>query len=165
MATLQVGDQSPVFTTTSSQGEHFDFHNLIQNHHVIIYFYPKDFTPGCTQEAQDFASAFNEITKLSAKVVGVSKDSATSHNKFRQKLDLPFPLLADESGEICQKFGVWQKKKMFSKVYMGIVRYTFLIARGGTIKKVWAKVRVKNHVRDVLHELEQLAKKTDETPR
>lgn len=155
--TLQMGDRAPAHQAKMADGSILDLAELYDSQHVILYFYPKDFTPGCTQEAQDFRDCYPEIQKLGATVVGVSKDSLQSHEKFQVKYDLPFPLIADETTQMCQKFGVWQEKKMFKRVYMGIVRYTFLIQKGGIIHKSWAKVRVKNHVRDVVDALAALA--------
>ncbi|MCY4443339.1 MAG: peroxiredoxin [Proteobacteria bacterium] len=129
---------------------------LWKNQHLVLYFYPKDHTPGCSQEAQDFQKHLPEITDLNATVLGVSRDSESSHQSFKDTYQLTFPLIADTSHKLCEAYNVWQEKKMFKKVYMGIVRYTFCIQKGGTIKHVWAKVRVKGHVQEVVAALKEL---------
>src|SRR5690606_38623930 len=111
-----------------------------------LYFYPKDDTPGCTKEACDFRDNFAALKKLGAVVIGVSKDKVAKHGKFKTKYDLPFPLVSDESGEICQKYGVWVRKSMYGMSYYGIERSTFLINPAGKIQKIWRKVKVPSHV-------------------
>lgn len=153
---LSAQTQAP---THIAQGLHdavIDLATLYATKHVIVYFYPKDFTPGCTQEALDFKAAYPHIQQLGGEVIGVSRDTLATHQKFAAKHELPYELIADESTELCQKFGVWQEKKMFNRIYMGIVRYTFLIKKGGLIEQSWAKVRVKNHVQEVCASLETL---------
>ena len=117
---------------------------------VVVYFYPKDMTPGCTTEACEFRDAGEELRAAGAVVVGVSKDSAARHAKFRAKHSLDFPLVSDEDGSICAGWGVWQLKKFMGREYMGIVRATFLVGRDGTVARAWPKVRVKGHVDQVL---------------
>lgn len=148
--------QAPTHTAQGVHGTLIDLAALYATQHVILYFYPKDFTPGCTQEALDFKAAYPHIKQLGGEVIGVSRDSLATHQKFAAKHELPYELIADESTELCQKFGVWQEKKMFNRIYMGIVRYTFLIKKNGIIEQSWAKVRVKNHVQDVCAALAQL---------
>ena len=153
---LTPASPAPTHLAQGTSGSTIDLAKLYATHHVIIYFYPKDFTPGCTQEALGFKTAYPQIKQCGGEVIGVSKDSLQSHQKFATTHQLPFELIADESTELCQKFGVWQEKKMFKRVYMGIVRYTFLIKKGGIIHRSWAKVRVKNHVNQVCEELATL---------
>lgn len=116
---------------------------------VVLYFYPKDNTPGCTQEACDFRDNFNRLT-AKAVVIGVSPDGVKSHIKFQEKFDLNFILLSDEDHTLAEAFGAWQEKSMYGKKYMGIVRSTFLINETGEIEKEWRNVKVKGHVQEVL---------------
>lgn len=153
---LQSGQLAPDHQAIGLNGTKIDLGQLYQQRHVIVYFYPKDFTPGCTQEALDFKQYYDEITNYNGVIVGVSKDTDASHAQFASSHQLPFQLIADESTELCQKFGVWQEKQMFKRVYMGIVRSTFLIQKGGLVHKTWNKLRVKNHVKDVVQELSNL---------
>jgi len=123
---------------------------------VVLYFYPKDDTPGCTKEACAFRDASDELKKHGAVVVGVSPESSASHAKFRDKYTLNFPLLADESHEIAEKFGAWREKNMYGKKSMGVQRSTYLIDAQGKIVKVWKKVSVDGHDADVLQALRDL---------
>ena len=121
---------------------------------VILYFYPKDMTPGCTTQACDFR---DQQKRFKATVIlGVSIDSQERHQKFIEKYDLPFKLLADTDKKVVEKYGVWQKKKLYGKTFMGTVRTTFLIDKSGTVRKIFPKVKVKNHIEEVLAELERL---------
>tara|TARA_B100000315_G_scaffold259593_1_gene316235 strand:- start:3283 stop:3708 length:426 start_codon:yes stop_codon:yes gene_type:complete len=122
---------------------------------VILYFYPKDDTPGCTIEAKDFSEKFDAFTKRNTVIWGISKDSGKSHKKFCSKYDLKVRLLSDESTEMMQSYGVWQEKKNYGRTYMGTVRTTFLIDEEGTIQKIWRNVRVKGHVDEVLKAMDQ----------
>jgi thioredoxin-dependent peroxiredoxin len=117
---------------------------------LILYFYPKDDTSGCTKEAQEFSALATQFAKAGAVVVGISKDSEKSHSKFIAKYDLKVALGSDESGEVCEAFGVWVEKSMYGKKYMGIERSTFLIDSGGKIARVWRKVKVPGHAAEVL---------------
>ena len=123
---------------------------------MILYFYPKDDTPGCTQESCDFRDAYAQFQESGVSIYGVSKDTVTSHHKFIHKYHLPFPLITDESGEICGAYGVWAEKSMYGKKYWGIERTTFLIMPDGTIGHVWNKVKVPSHVEMVLAETKSL---------
>jgi thioredoxin-dependent peroxiredoxin len=123
---------------------------------VVVYFYPKDMTPGCTTEACGFRDAGEELGAAGAVVVGVSKDSPKRHAKFRAKHSLDFPLVSDEDGAICEAWGVWQLKKFMGREYMGIVRATFLVGPDGIIAQAWPKVRVKGHVDQVLEAVRAL---------
>ena len=117
---------------------------------VILYFYPKDDTPGCTTEAHGFAAASGEIREAGVALIGVSKDSVASHEKFRAKHGLPFPLASDETGAVVEAYGAWVEKSMYGKSYMGIDRSTFLIGPDGTLRRVWRKVKVPGHVEEVV---------------
>ncbi|MEO0467318.1 MAG: thioredoxin-dependent thiol peroxidase [Pseudomonadota bacterium] len=117
---------------------------------VVVYFYPKDDTPGCTTEAKDFTAFGSDFTAKSARVIGISKDTVTKHDKFRAKHDLTVDLASDEDGSVCEAYGVWVEKKMYGKTYMGIQRATFLIDPDGVVSKVWPKVKVKGHAEEVL---------------
>jgi thioredoxin-dependent peroxiredoxin len=117
---------------------------------LVLYFYPKDDTPGCTKEAQGFAAAYPEFQTAGIEVLGVSKDGVASHDKFKAKYQLPFPLASDESGGTVEAYGSWVEKSMYGKKYMGIDRSTFLIDRDGTVRQVWRKVSVPGHAGEVL---------------
>jgi peroxiredoxin Q/BCP len=127
---------------------------------IILYFYPKDDTPGCTVEANDFKENISKFEKLNSIVIGVSKDSLESHAKFKKKYGLPFILASDYEGKTCDQYGVWGEKSMYGKKYFGINRSTFLIDSQGIVKKVWRKVSVKGHVEEVLKELKDLNKES-----
>jgi peroxiredoxin Q/BCP len=123
---------------------------------IVLYFYPKDATPGCTIEGQDFRDNHKAFVNANAIVYGVSKDTLAKHEKFKAKQEFPFELISDESGELCEAFGVWQLKKFMGREYMGIVRSTFIISPNGDILKSWDKVRVKGHVDEVLEAVQSL---------
>jgi len=120
---------------------------------VVLYFYPKDMTPGCTTEACDFRDHHEAFSDLNAVILGVSMDEASKHTKFIEKYGLPFSLLVDENHEVAEKYGVWVLKKMYGREFMGIERSTFLINEEGTVEKEWRKVKVKNHIDEVLASL------------
>lgn len=127
--------------------------NLAQdcvNKKVVLYFYPKDNTPGCTIEALNFEHLHKEFMQHNTMVIGVSKDNVNKHQKFKNKYNLSFPLIADETAELCQAFGVYQEKSMFGKKYMGIIRSTFVFNQQGILVKSWPKVKIKNHAEEVL---------------
>jgi thioredoxin-dependent peroxiredoxin len=117
---------------------------------VVLYFYPKDDTSGCTAEACGFRDAFPDYSGTGAVVIGISKDSVASHDKFKKKHELPFILASDQTGEVCERYGAWVEKSMYGRKYMGIDRSTFLIDETGTVRGVWRKVRVPGHVAQVL---------------
>lgn len=150
--TLQVGDKAPDFTLLTDTEKKLSLKDM-RGKKVVLYFYPKDSTPGCTQESCDFRDSYSSLQKQGVEVLGVSKDSAKSHTKFKEKYELPFPLLVDDNKEVCEAYGVMQEKSMFGKKYMGIVRSTFLIDEKGKIQQIWRKVKVKGHVEQVLNEL------------
>ena len=151
---LKVSDKLPTFSIPNQNGEVVNSADL-KGYWTVLYFYPKDNTPGCTQEACDFRDANQILKNLGCKVLGVSKDSTQSHTNFIRKYELPFDLLSDITGELCEKFGVWIEKSMYGKKYFGIQRATFLINPDGQITNVWGKVSVKNHTNDVLKVLQE----------
>ena len=134
-----VGDKAPDFTATTDAGETVELKDF-RGKKVVLYFYPKDNTPGCTQEACDFRDSITKFRRKGAVVLGVSPDSVKSHEKFKAKFDLPFPLLADEDHAIAEAYGVWQEKSMYGRKYMGIVRSTFVIDEKGKIAEVHDEV-------------------------
>lgn len=145
-----VGKKSPALSLPNQDGAIVSLAGL-KGKWVVVYFYPRDSTPGCTTEACDFRDNFARLGAKGAVVLGISKDPAKSHVKFREKQSLPFDLLVDAEGEACEAFGVWQMKKFMGREGMGIVRSTFLIDPEGKIAKVWSPVKVAGHVQDVLN--------------
>ena len=143
------------FTLQASSGENVSLSDY-KGKAVILYFYPKDSTPGCTTEACDFRDNSDIIKEGNAEILGISLDSINSHEKFIEKNNLPFLLLSDPDHKVCEMYGVWQLKKNYGKEYMGIVRSTFLIDKDQNIVKEWRNVRVKNHVEEVTEELKKL---------
>lgn len=144
---LAAGLQAPDFTVLSDSGEEVTLSKL-RGKNVVLYFYPKDDTPGCTTEACDFRDHLAQLSALGAVVLGVSPDSVKSHAKFKAKFDLPFALLADEKNEVAEAYGAWREKSMYGKAYMGIVRSTFLIDASGVVRQVWDNVKVHAKVKD-----------------
>jgi peroxiredoxin Q/BCP len=149
---LKVGEKAPTFTLVDDSGKKVSLKDF-KGKKVVLYFYPKDLTPGCTVEACDFRDISALLKKKKAVVLGVSKDSVTLHGKFRDKHELNFPLLSDEDGKVCEAYGVWQEKSMYGKKYMGIARTTFIIGTTGKIEKIFEKVKVKGHTEEVLENL------------
>ena len=147
-----VGNTAPNFKLPIDGGGELELSSL-RGEKVVLYFYPKDSTPGCTLEAQDFRDNIKNFKNAGATIVGVSKDSVKRHDNFKAKHDLPFALVADTEGEACQAFGVWVEKMNYGRKYMGIERSTFLIDENGIISKVWRKVRVKGHAQAILEVL------------
>lgn len=150
--TLAIGDQAPDFTLSSEQNKLITLKNY-RGKNIILYFYPKDNTPGCTREACDFRDQFNQFTEKNTIILGVSKDTSLKHQKFIEKYALPFTLLADINGDVCEQYGVINKKSLFGNTFLGIERSTFLIDKNGIIRAIWRKVKVKNHIDEVLNEL------------
>ncbi len=151
---IKEGNKAPDFTALDQNGEKVKLSSFKGKKNVILYFYPKDMTPGCTTQACDFR---DQQKRFKATVIlGVSIDSQERHQKFIEKYDLPFKLLADTDKKVVEKYGVWQKKKLYGKTFMGTVRTTFLIDKSGTVRKIFPKVKVKNHIEEVLAELERL---------
>ena len=143
------------FTLPASNGKNISLSDY-KGKAVILYFYPKDATPGCTTEACDFRDSVKKSENEDAVILGISVDSVNSHEKFIEKNDLPFLLLSDENHEVCEKYDVWKLKKNYGKEYMGIERSTFLIDKDQNIVKEWRKVRVDGHVNEVMEELKKL---------
>ena len=150
--TLKIGDQAPDFTLLSDQEENVNL-KALRGKKVVLYFYPKDSTPGCTREACDFRDQFSVFKKHGVEIFGISKDSAKSHTKFKDKHELPFTLLVDDNADVCEAYGVVDKKSMFGKTFLGITRTTFLIDEKGKIQSIWRKVKVTGHVEQILNEL------------
>ena len=147
--------KAPNFKLPSTDNSIFEL-NKVKKKNIILYFYPKDDTPGCTIESRDFSKLNNLITKSNTIVLGISKDSIQSHLKFIKKYKLKFNLLSDEKLSLIKKYGVWGKKSFLGKKYMGIIRTTFLINSKGKIHKIWSNVRVKDHAKEVFEELKKI---------
>ena len=151
---LKVGEPAPEVTLVSDKGETVSLADFRDQQAVVLYFYPKDDTPGCTKEACSFRDLSAEFAEKGAVILGVSPDDVKSHVKFRDKFSLPFPLLADPGAEVAQRYGVWKEKTNYGKTYMGIERTTVVIGKDGTIKKVFPNVTVDGHVEEVLAAIE-----------
>jgi peroxiredoxin Q/BCP len=149
---LNEGDKAPDFTATDDKGNTVSLKDL-RGKKIVLYFYPKDDTSGCTKEACDFRDNLARIKRKDAVVLGVSPDSEKKHAKFKDKYDLTFPLLADEEKKIVNDYGVWKEKSMYGRKYMGVERTTFLIDEKGKIAKIFPKVKVPGHVDQVLEAL------------
>ncbi|WP_298433662.1 thioredoxin-dependent thiol peroxidase [uncultured Jannaschia sp.] len=147
--TIEPGQDAPAFAMPTGGGGEVSLADL-KGKQVVLYFYPKDDTPGCTKEAIAFTEAAAEFEAAGAVIVGVSKDSVSKHEKFAAKHDLGVILASDEEGTTCEDYGVWVEKNMYGKTYMGIERATFLIDEGGVVKQVWRKVKVPGHADAVL---------------
>ncbi|MCM3000654.1 thioredoxin-dependent thiol peroxidase [Paenibacillus cellulositrophicus] len=149
MTQFTVGDMVPDFTLPASTGEEITLSSF-RGRKVVLYFYPKDNTPACTQEACDFRDALPQIEAKGAVVLGISPDELKSHGKFAEKYSLPFPLLSDKDHHVSELYGVWQLKKMYGREFWGVVRSTFLIDEEGRLIKEWRKLRVAGHTGDVV---------------
>lgn len=149
------GEAAPSCSLALTDNQTVDLTSFKGKKNVVVYFYPKDNTPGCTTEAKDFAALYEQFEKADTVVIGVSKDSLKSHDNFRAKYELPFPLASDDSG-ITEAFGAWGEKSMYGKKYMGIVRSTFLIDKRGKVVRVWPKVSVTGHAAEVLKAVQGL---------
>ncbi|AEB22984.1 MULTISPECIES: thioredoxin-dependent thiol peroxidase [Bacillus] len=154
--TIEIGQAAPDMELLNDSGEEVSLTDF-KGKYVVLYFYPKDMTPGCTTEACDFRDQHESFAGLDAVIIGVSPDSRDKHEKFKQKHDLPFQLLVDDEHKLAEAFDVWKLKKNFGKEYMGIERSTFLLDKEGRLVKEWRKVKVKDHVAEALRELEQIA--------
>ena len=152
---IEVGKKAPAFTLTADDGKKVRLSDL-KGRPVVLYFYPKDDTPGCTKEACAFRDRQAEIEQLGAKVLGVSPDTVESHVKFRDKFNLNFPLLADPDHAVAEKYGAWREKNMYGKKSMGVQRSTYLIDADGKVAKVWQRVQVDGHDDQVIEALKQL---------
>ena len=153
--TIKIGDKAPDFDLPTDGGGTLSLKDL-KGKKVVLYFYPKDSTPGCTTEAQDFRDFHKDYARLGAIIVGASKDSVKSHDNFKAKQSLPFALLADTEGVLCDAYGVWVEKKLYGRTYMGIERATFLIDEKGVVREIWRKVKVKGHAEAVLESAKAL---------
>ncbi len=146
---VDVGDKAPSFTLPADGGGKVSLKDF-KGKAVVLYFYPKDDTSGCTAEACAFRDALPDFSKVKAEIVGISRDPVKSHDAFKAKYDLPFPLVSDEEGAVCEAYGTWVEKSMYGRKYMGIERTTFLIDGKGVIRNVWRKVKVPGHAAEVL---------------
>jgi thioredoxin-dependent peroxiredoxin len=149
---IEAGKKAPQFTLPDSGGNKVSLKDF-EGKKVILYFYPKDMTSGCTQEACDFRDSFPNFKKLKTEVLGISDDPAASHKKFSEKYNLPFTLLSDEKKEVIEKYGVWKEKSMYGKKYFGIERSTFIIDEHGKILNVFRKVKVNGHIEELIEAL------------
>lgn len=149
---LEEGRKAPAFSLPDQNGKKISLKDF-SGKKLILYFYPKDMTSGCTKEACDFRDSFPDFKKIKADVIGISADSPDSHKKFAAKYDLPFTLLSDENKEVLQKYGVWTEKSMYGRKYMGIERTTVIIDENGKVLKIFPKVKVPGHVEEILKTL------------
>ena len=155
---LKINTKAPNFKLPSTSKDDYSIKNSIGKY-IVIYFYPKDDTPGCTIETNDFNKLLTKFKKLECEVYGVSKDNLKSHDKFRDKYKIKFDLLADEELKVLKKYKVWGKKKFMGREFMGVLRTTFLIDKKGKIIKIWDNVKVKDHAKEVLKFLKNLSQK------
>ena len=147
---IKENSKAPNFKLPSSNNKNFEISKSLDQY-LVIYFYPRDNTPGCTNEAKDFSKLYKEFKKLNCEIVGISKDSIESHRKFISKFKIPFHLLSDEKIIALKKYGAWGEKSMYGKKFMGIKRTTILINPKGKITKIWNNVKVKDHPKEVLN--------------
>ena len=155
---LKINSKAPSFELSSTALDKFSLKKFIGKY-LVIYFYPKDDTPGCTIETNDFNKLLSKFRKLECEVFGISKDNLKSHTKFRDKYKIKFDLLSDEDLKVLKKYKVWGKKKFMGREFMGIIRTTFLIDKKGKIIKIWENVKVKNHAKEILETLKTIIKK------
>lgn len=153
---MKKGDIAPDFTAPTQNGSRLTL-SALRGAPVVVYFYPKDDTPGCTQEAKDFTEMGADFAAAGARIIGISKDSVKKHEKFAIKYDLGVTLVSDETSDICERWGVWSEKSMYGKTTMGITRATFLIDARGRIAHLWPKVSVRGHAEEVLTAVRALA--------
>ena len=154
---LKTKSKAPSFTSVSTSKKNYSLKDSFGKY-VVLYFYPKDNTPGCTIETKDFNKLLPNFKKLNCEVYGVSKDSLESHNKFKDKYKIKFDLLADEDLKLLKKYKVWGKKKFMGREFMGTIRSTYLIDKKGLIIKTWENVKVKDHAKEVLETLKSISK-------
>ena len=153
---IDVGKKAPAFSLQNQEGEKISL-NDFKGKNVILYFYPKDNTSGCTQEACNLRDHFPNFGRLDAVILGVSPDSVESHKKFAAKYNLPFNLLSDEKKELVEKYEVWKEKSMYGRKYMGVERSTFVIDKAGKVRKIFRKVKVPNHHKELIDALKELS--------
>ena len=151
---IKENSKAPNFKLPSSNNKNFEINKSL-NQYLVIYFYPRDNTPGCTNEAKDFSKLYKEFKKSNCEIFGISKDSVESHKKFINKFKIPFQLLSDEKIIVLKKYGAWGEKSMYGKKFMGIKRTTVLINPKGKIIKIWNNVKVKDHAKEVLSSLKE----------
>ena len=151
---VKEGNKAPDFSATDQNGEKVKLSSFKSKKNVVLYFYPKDMTPGCTTEACDFRDQFKKFK--GTEILGVSIDSPERHQKFIEKYDLPFTLISDVDQKVVNKYGVWQEKKLYGRKFMGIVRSTFIIDKSGVVRKIFPKVKVKGHIDEVMEALMEL---------
>lgn len=156
--TLEIGKKAPKFQLPASNGDTVSLMEL-RGQNVVLFFYPKDMTQTCTEQACDMRDHYSEFAEENTVVLGISGDSVKSHLNFVQKKELPYLLLSDENHKVCKQYGVWQLKKLYGREYMGIVRSTFLIDAKGNLVREWRKVKVKGHAEEVLQAVRSLKKK------
>lgn len=156
MVELTIGANAPEFEIQAECAEKLRLSDL-RGRPIVVYFYPKDDTPGCTREAIDFSGAIEEFNKIGARIIGISRDSAAKHKRFTEKYGLCFPLVADPDKAIIERYGVWVRKTMLGRSYMGIERASFLIDQSGRIARIWRKVKVDGHVAEVLAAAREIA--------
>ena len=154
---LKINSTAPNFTSPSTSQKNYSLKDSFGKY-VVLYFYPKDSTPGCTIETNDFNKLLKSFKKLDCEVYGISKDSLKSHDKFRDKYKIKFDLIADEELKLLKKYKVWGKKKFMGREFMGTIRSTYLIDKKGKILKIWNNVKVKDHAKDVLETLKNITK-------
>lgn len=152
---LKIGNKAPSITLLDGEGNKRTLKEFLGKK-VVLYFYPRDNTSGCTTESCDFRDAFPNFNGIDAVIIGISPDSVQSHKKFAEKFELPFTLLSDEEKQVLEKYGVWKEKSMYGRKYMGVERTTVLVDRKGKIRKIYSKVKVKGHVDQVLKDLEEI---------
>ena len=155
---MKVNSKAPSFSLPSTSNNEYSLKDSLGKY-IVLYFYPKDDTPGCTIETNDFNKLLPKFKKLNCEILGISKDNLKSHDKFRDKYKIKFDLLADEEIKVLKKYKVWAKKKFMGREFMGIVRTTFLIDKKGKIIKIWNNVKVKDHAKEVLETLQNIVKK------
>jgi thioredoxin-dependent peroxiredoxin len=155
--TIEIGQAAPDFEVSANNGERVKLSDF-KGKHIVLYFYPKDMTPGCTTQACDFRDKYQSFADLNAVILGVSPDPQEKHQKFIKKHDLPFLLLVDDEHKVAELYDVWKLKKTFGKEYMGIERSTFVIDKDGKLVKEWRKVKVKGHVEEALEFVRELSK-------
>ncbi len=152
---VKVGDKAPEFSLLNQNAEKISISDF-KDQNIVLYFYPKNNTSGCTKEACNFRDEFPKFGKLEAVIIGVSPDSVESHKKFAEKYNLPFDLLGDEKKEVVQKYDVWKEKNMYGRKYMGVVRSTFIIDKNKKIRKIFSKVKVADHNKEVMEALKEI---------
>ena len=155
---MKVNSKAPSFSLPSTSNNEYSLKDSLGKY-IVLYFYPKDDTPGCTIETNDFNKLLSKFKKLDCEIYGISKDNIKSHDKFREKYKIKFDLLSDEEIKVLKKYKVWAKKKFMGREFMGIVRTTFLIDKKGKIIKIWNNVKVKDHAKEVLETLQNIVKK------